>query len=213
MRNKFDELLKVLNSDLISMGALCGDAIASAIKALMNGDMSLAQSAINTEKQIDQKEREIEDLCLKLIMQQQPVAKDLRFISAALKMITDMERIGDQAQDIAEIVTYIDLSDCKNNIHISDMADATIKMVTDSIEAFVKRDLELANAVIKHDDIVDDLFMHIKQDLINLIACDAKFGEQAIDILMIAKYLERIGDHATNIAEWVVFAITGIHKD
>lgn len=213
MRNKFDIQLEELNDDLIVMGALCENAIACAVKALKNNDIELAKEAIKVEKEIDQKEKDIESLCLKLLLQQQPVAKDLRLISSALKMITDMERIGDQAADIAEIFTYIDLAESKNNIHISDMAEATIKMVTDSIDAFVKRDLDLANAVIKYDDIVDELFTKIKNDLIQLIACDTKYGEQALDILMIAKYLERIGDHAVNIAEWVVFSITGTHEE
>ena len=212
MRNKFDEQLEVLNNDLISMGALCEDTIACAVKSLLNNDMQFAQKAMKTEKEIDQKERDIETYCLKLLLQQQPVARDLRLISAALKMITDMERIGDQAADIAEIVTFIDLSQSINDIHISDMAVAVIKMVTDSIDAFVKRDLALANAVIAYDDVVDDLFLKTKKDLIDLIAGDIKRGEQALDILMIAKYLERIGDHAALIAEWVVFSITGNHK-
>lgn len=213
MRNKFDTQLEELNNDLISMGALCENAIACAVKALLNYDLPLADNAIKAEKTIDQKERDIESLCLKLLLQQQPVAKDLRLISSALKMITDMERIGDQAADIAEIVTYIDLSESKNKVHISDMAEAVIKMVTESIDAFVKRDLELANTVIDYDDVVDGLFTTIKKDLMNLIAGDKNYGEQAIDILMISKYLERIGDHAVNIAGWVVFAITGTHKE
>lgn len=213
MRNKFDTQLDELNNDLILMGALCENAIASAVKALMTYDLPLAEKTISSEKQIDTKEREIESLCLKLLLQQQPVAKDLRLISSALKMITDMERIGDQAADIAEIVTYIDLSESRNKVRIADMAEAVIKMVTESIDAFVRRDLELANSVIKYDDVVDALFTSIKNDLISLISSDMKYGEQAIDILMIAKYLERIGDHATNIAEWVVFAITGTHVE
>lgn len=213
MRNKFDTQLEVLNNDLISMGALCENAIACAVKALNTNDLQLSQKAMKAEREIDQKEKDIESLCLKLLLQQQPVAKDLRLISSALKMITDMERIGDQASDIAEIVTFINLSESKNLVHISDMAEATIKMVTSSIDAFVKRDLELANTVIRNDDIVDELFLKIKNDLIKLIAKDTNFGEQALDILMIAKYLERIGDHAVNIAEWVVFSITGTHKE
>ena len=213
MRNNFDIQLELLNNDLILMGALCEKAIACAIKALMHNNLLLAEDAKQAEKEIDQKERDIESLCLKLILQQQPVAKDLRFISSALKMITDMERIGDQAADIAEILAFVNLSESKNNVHISQMAEATIKMVTESIDAFVKRDLDLANQVIEYDDIVDDLFIKIKDDLITLIAIDSKYVEQAMDILMIAKYLERIGDHAVNIAEWVVFAIMGTHKE
>ena len=213
LRNKFDMQLEVLNNDLIAMGALCENAIACAVNALKDYDLALAECAIKTEKEIDQKERDIETLCLKLLLQQQPEAKDLRLISAALKMITDMERIGDQAADIAEIVSFVDLSESKTNFHISEMAEATIKMVTGSIDAFVKRDLTLANSVIKYDDIVDNLFTEVKKDLLNIIVGERKYGEQALDILMIAKYLERIGDHAVNIAEWVVFAITGSHKE
>jgi len=211
MRIKFDEQLQALNNDLIFMGALCEDGIACSVKSLLDSDLALAENAIKIEKEIDQKERDIETLCMKLLLQQQPVASDLRLISSALKMVTDMERIGDQAADIAELVTYTDLSDSKNDIHIADMAKAVIKMVTDSIDAFVKHDLELAQSVIAYDDIVDDLFLKIKSDLIELIALNKQSGEVALDTMMIAKYLERIGDHATNIAEWVVFAITGKH--
>ncbi|MDD3766706.1 MAG: phosphate signaling complex protein PhoU [Eubacteriales bacterium] len=213
MRNRFDAQLEMLNNSLIAMGALCENAIASAVKALMNNDMTLVSAVIAAEAEIDQKEKDIESLCLKLLLQQQPVARDLRLISAALKMITDMERIGDQAADISEIVSYIDLSGSINKIHISDMAQAAIKMVTDSIDAFVKRDLKLAEQVIKHDDVVDDLFSKIKSDVVSLITNNPKDGEQFVDLIMIAKYLERIGDHATNIAEWVVFSITGEHKE
>jgi len=213
MRNQLDAQLEILNNGLISMGALCESAIASAVKALMNNDMTLVKAVMDAEQEIDQKEKDIESLCLKLLLQQHPVAKDLRLISAALKMITDMERIGDQAADISEIISFIDLSDSINKVYISDMAQATIKMVTDSIDAFVKRDLNLAEQVIQSDDIVDELFCKIKADVVSLIANDPQDGEQFIDLIMIAKYLERIGDHATNIAEWVVFSITGEHKE
>jgi phosphate transport system protein len=213
MRNRFDTQLDQLNNQLISMGALCENAIAIAVKSLMNNDIVLAKSVKTTEIEIDQKEKDIESLCLKLLLQQHPVAGDLRLISAALKMITDMERIGDQAADIAEIVAYVDLTDNINKLHISDMATATIKMVTDSIDAFVKRDLKLAEEVIAYDDVVDELFCKIKKDVISLITNNQKDGEHFVDIIMIAKYLERIGDHATNIAEWVVFSITGEHKE
>jgi phosphate transport system protein len=213
MRNRLDTQLDQLNNQLISMGALCENAIAIAVKSLMNNDIVLAKSVKTTEIEIDQKEKDIESLCLKLLLQQHPVAGDLRLISAALKMITDMERIGDQAADIAEIVAYVDLTDNINKLHISDMATATIKMVTDSIDAFVKRDLKLAEEVIAYDDVVDELFCKIKKDVISLITNNQKDGEQFVDIIMIAKYLERIGDHATNIAEWVVFSITGEHKE
>ncbi|MDO5141813.1 MAG: phosphate signaling complex protein PhoU [Eubacteriales bacterium] len=211
MRNRFDTQLMELNNELIAMGALCENAIASSVKALLSGDTRLAASAIRIDQEIDRKEREIESMCLKLLLQQQPVASDLRLISAVLKMITDIERIGDQASDIAEIV--ISLSDaCRHNRHIDEMAQATIKMVTESLDAFVRRDLDLARSVIAYDDVVDDLFAQCKRDLIAEIAQEQDDGERVLDILMIAKYLERIGDHATNIAEWVEYSITGVHK-
>lgn len=211
MRNRFDTQLAELNKELIAMGALCENSIASAVKALLSGDLRLAQNAIAVEGEIDRKEREIESMCLKLLLQQQPVASDLRLISSVLKMITDIERIGDQGSDIAEIVSYMP-GEGVQNPHISDMAKATIKMVTDSLDAFVRRDLTLAWSVIEYDDVVDDLFSRCKQDLIAEIAADPASGERVLDLLMIAKYLERIGDHATNIAEWVEFSITGTHK-
>lgn len=212
MRTKFDEQLEILNNDLISMGAMCEESIACAVKALLKRDMRLANIALKIAPEIDQKEKDIEAYCLKLLLQQQPVARDLRLISSALKMITDMERIGNQAADIAEIVTFVDLSEDVNNMGLEDMAKAAIKMVTDSIDAFVRRDLELSNEVIKYDDIVDGHFVRIKKDLIDLIAADRENGEKALDILMIAKYLERIADHAALIAEWVAFSITGTHQ-
>ena len=209
MRNRFDNQLAEMNNELISMGALCENAIASAVKALLEGDIKLAAAAIRIDQEIDRKEREIESMCLKL--QQQPVASDLRLISSVLKMITDIERIGDQASDIAEIVTYLSGA-CGHNTHIDQMAQATIKMVTDSLDAFVRRDLTLAWSVIEYDDVVDRLFDEGKSDLIAEIAQNPEDGERVLDVLMIAKYLERIGDHATNIAEWVEFSITGSHK-
>ena len=211
MRNRFDTQLLELNNELIAMGALCENAIASAVKALLGGDVKLAASAIRIDQEIDRKEREIESMCLKLLLQQQPVASDLRLISSVLKMITDIERIGDQASDIAEIVEYLPGA-CGHSAHIEQMAQATIKMVTDSLDAFVRRDLTLAWSVIEYDDVVDDLFTECKKDLIAEVAQNPKDGERVLDILMIAKYLERIGDHATNIAEWVEFSITGTHK-
>jgi len=213
MRNKFDMQLEELNNSLISMGAMCETAIASAVKALLENDLTLAKKVMESVKDINQVEKDIEAMCLKLILQQQPVAKDLRQISSILKMITDMDRIGVQAGDIAEIVTFADLSESKDRVHIADMAKATIKMVSESIDAFVKKDVELANQVIEYDDVVDELFTKVKDGIVNLISKDKKHGEQAVDIIMIAKYLERIGDHATNIAEWVVFSITGIHVE
>lgn len=211
MRNRFDTQLIELNNELIAMGALCENAIASSVKALLSEDVKLAASAIRIDQEIDRKEREIESMCLKLLLQQQPVASDLRLISAVLKMITDIERIGDQASDIAEIVTYLPKINGHNK-HIEEMAQATIKMVTDSLDAFVRRDLTLAWSVIEYDDVVDNLFTACKKDLIADIANNPADGERVLDILMIAKYLERIGDHATNIAEWVEFSITGTHK-
>ena len=211
MRNRFDNQLAEMNNELISMGALCENAIASAVKALLEGDIKLAAAAIRIDQEIDRKEREIESMCLKLLLQQQPVASDLRLISSVLKMITDIERIGDQASDIAEIVTYLSGA-CGYNTHIDQMAQATIKMVTDSLDAFVRRDLTLAWSVIEYDDVVDRLFDECKSDLIAEIAQNPEDGERVLDVLMIAKYLERIGDHATNIAEWVEFSITGSHK-
>lgn len=212
MRAKFDSQLDKLHTDLIEMGSLCEQAISFAIAALIQNDVKLAHNAIEIEKNIDDKEREIEGFCLKLLLQQQPVAKDLRQISSALKMITDMERIGDQAADIAEIVTFIDLSEGRKYVHIPQMADAAAKMVTESITAFVRGDIELAHQVICNDDIVDDYFNRVKRELSDIISKEPEIGQQVIDILMIAKYLERIGDHATNIAGWVEFSITGQHS-
>ena len=212
MRNKFDEQLSRLHDMLIEMGAMIERAITIAIKALVEQNEELANKAISYDDEIDQMEKEIEALCLRLLLQQQPVAKDLRLISAALKMITDMERIGDHAADISEItLMLIDKTYIKKLEHIPMMADATVKMVTESIDAYVKMDLVLANQVIEYDDVVDDLFDKVKFDLIEVIQQDKANGPQAIDLIMIAKYFERIGDHATNIAEWVVFSITGKH--
>lgn len=213
MRNKFDEQLDHLKTQMIQMGALCEEAIASATKALINGDMELAKKVITTDEDIDHKEKEIESICLKLLLQYQPVARDLRQISSALKMITDMERIGDQAADISEIIMLANIKAANNTSHIADMAKATIKMVTDSIDAYVQQNLKLAKAVIDYDDVVDNLFNDVKADMIRLINEDTENGEFAIDLIMISKYFERIGDHATNIAEWVVFSITGKHVE
>ncbi len=214
MRNRFDTQLDELNTELIHMGALVEDAISSAVQALCRQDRELAISAIKLDLLVDVKEKEIEDLCLKLLLQQQPVARDLRLISAALKMITDMERIGDQAADISEITILLAGEPYIKKLEtIPKMAEETIKMVTASIDAFVRKDLELARQVIEADDIVDELFITVKNDLIDVIHQDPRKGGQAMDLLMVAKYFERIGDHAVNIAEWVVFSITGEHKD
>ena len=213
MRTKFDMQLEQLNDALTNMGTVCENAIADAVEALLKNDKMLADEAIKTEKDIDNSEKEIESLCFKILLQQQPVAKDLRLISAALKMITDMERIGDQAADIAEIITFTDLSSCKNKSHIKDMANAVIKMVRESITAFVEHDMALAREAIDYDDVVDGLFDEVKHDVVQIISQENALGQEAIDILMIAKYLERIGDHAANISEWVEFSITGVHRD
>ena len=212
MRVRFDEQLERLNVMLIDMGALCEEAITYAVKALETGKDEMRKKTFSADELIDDREREIESVCLKLLLQQQPVAKDLRLISAALKMISDMERIGDQAYDIAEITKFIkeDRSSF-NHDHISVMADTAIQMVTESVDSFVKRDKDLANKVILKDDIVDELFDKVKDDLITAVTEDKDCAEYFIDILMIAKYLERISDHAVNIAEWVIFSITGEH--
>lgn len=212
MRSRFDEQLILLNKEMISMGALCEEAIARCAKALLAGDAEMAAKIIPLEDEIDRKERKIESMCLTLLLQQQPVARDLRQISAALKMITDMERIGDQAADIAEITGFLEGRTDDGFGHIAEMARATIKMVTESVDAFVHQDKALAESVVGHDDVVDALFCEVKKALINMIAADPDSGSLALDLLMIAKYFERIGDHAVNIAEWVVFSITGEHK-
>ena len=212
MRSRFDEQLALLNRELIEMGALCEEVIALASKALTEQDTALARRVAPLDTEIAQKERTIESMCLKLLLQQQPVARDLRQISAALKMITDMERIGDQAEDIAEIVTFLDGHTAENDDLLREMAKAVIKMVTESVDAYVRRDTALAEKVIADDDTVDRYFDDIKHRLIGSIARDPDGGEYALDVLMIAKYFERIGDHATNIAEWVIFSITGVHN-
>lgn len=212
MRAKFDEQLEQLNVMLIEMGALCEEAITYAVKAFETDSEEMREKTFKTDQIIDDMEREIESVCLKLLLQQQPVARDLRLISSALKMISDMERIGDQAYDIAEITKTIQSSRkdfCRD--HISVMADTAIRMVTESVDSFVKKDIKLANDVIIKDDKVDDLFIHVQDDLINAVTEDRSCGEYFVDILMIAKYLERISDHAVNIAEWVIFSITGEH--
>ena len=213
MRNRFDEQLALLKKEMIEMGAMCEEAIALTARALTEGDISLAGKVESLSQSIDQMERDIESRCLKLLLQQQPVAKDLRVISAALKMITDLERIGDQAEDITEILPYLSGHKLPDNIPIREISAEVIRMVTDSIDAYVKQDIEMANAVIRCDDTVDEHFAAIKTNLIDLIKHDGDSGEFAIDLLMIGKYLERIGDHAVNIAEWVIFSVTGMHKE
>ena len=213
MRNRFDEQLAQLNHEMIEMGALCEEVIALSSRALTEGNVALAAKVAPLDSEIDHKEREIENLCLKLLLRQQPVARDLRQISAALKMITDMERIGDQAEDIAEIVGFLGGRQAENDGLLKKMAEAVIQMVTESVDAYVKCDIILAKKVLAADDTVDDYFTQVKQSLIGKIAKNPDDGEYALDLLMIAKYFERIGDHATNIAEWVIYSVTGVHKD
>jgi phosphate transport system protein len=209
MRNRFDKQLDTLHTSLIHMGALCEDIIANAAKALLDGDELFYQKAVVIEDEINLLERDIEQMCVRLLLHEQPVARDLRRITAAQKMITDMERIGDQGLDIAELSKFMLGSPVKSDIHIADMARATIKMVTDSIDSFVHSDLEEAIAVIAYDDVVDELFDKIKKELVDQILKDNRMAGDCLDLLMIAKYFERIGDHAQNIAEWVHYSLTG----
>lgn len=217
MRNRFDRQLLELNNELIQMGGLIEQAIEMGISALIKQDVEKAKQAMEFDEEVDHQEREIESLCMKLLLQQQPVARDLRLISAALKMITDMERIGDHAADISEMTILMSGSKYEGNQIsidlIKDMAKETTDMVIKSVDAFVKKDLELAHWVIGRDDVVDDLFAAYRRQMIDKINENVKNGEQATDMLMVAKYFERIGDHATNIAEWVIYSITGEHDD
>ncbi|MDD5602919.1 MAG: phosphate signaling complex protein PhoU [Eubacteriales bacterium] len=214
MRTRFENQLKDLSRELIEMGSLVESAINGAVDALIKQDAAMARKTIEFDMSIDQKEQDIESMCLKLLLQQQPVARDLRLISAALKMITDMERIGDQAADISEIAIYLSGSPYIKKLEtIPQMADEAIMMVSGSINAYIKKDLQIARRIIDSDDIVDRLFVTVKDDLIKMIHEDPENGGQAMDLLMIAKYFERIGDHAVNIAEWVEYSITGVHKN
>lgn len=213
MRDLFQEQLNKLNQELIRMGAACEEIIAFASDALTGWDAELAKKVSKVGVQIDESERTIENICLKLLLRQQPVARDLRQISAAMKMITDMERIGDQAEDIVEIVPYMTAHPHEKFPKIREMARAAQQMVTEAVDAYVKQDLDLARKVMAHDDVVDNYFSQIKSGIIDIIAAEPAQGEYALDLLMIAKYFERIGDHCTNIAEWVEFAVTGIHED
>ena len=217
MRNRFDQQLALLNVELVTMGALCEEALTYAIRALFQKEEGMIDRTLEADAQIDQTEKDNENICMKVLLQQQPVARDLRIISSALKMISDMERIGDQAADIAVIVKYLDRRDIPAPEHLHQMSDFAAKMVTDAINSFVNKDLELARTVILDDDVVDDYFEQVKKDLIEAISKGEWTGEMGgqfyLDLLMIAKYIERIGDHATNIAEWVVFSITGAHPE
>lgn len=210
MRNRFDEQLEQLNVGLIKMGALCEESIACAVKALFDEKTAEMIAKVNdNEEETDHMEHDIEALCMKLLLHQQPVARDLRSVSSALKMISDMERIGDQSQDIAEIAGFVHSTDLAGKVHISDMANEAISMVTMSVDSFVRKDVELAKKAIAADDKVDSRFLEVKRELIELVRSDSGDAEYFMDLLMAAKYLERIADHATNIAEWVVYSITG----
>ena len=208
MRSKFDEQLNVLNQEMMHMGTLIEDSIQKAIDAMIDQNVELAKTIMENDEEIDREQKKIENICFNLLMQQQPVARDLRVISAAMKMVTDMERIGDHAADISEMTImmakerYIqDLTDLKK------MATETVLMLIRSVEAYVEKDMAKAQSVIEHDDVVDELFDKNKAEIIEMIHKDPSCGEQATDLLLVTKYFERIGDHATNIAEWVIFAL------
>ena len=211
MRNLFDSQLNTLHRKLIEMGSACETAIDLAVKALLEGNADIAHEAASHDREIDQMERDIEAICLKMLLQQQPIARDLRQISAAMKIITDMERIGDQAEDIGEIVPFLNGRTGVECEDIRLMAETAQQMVRSSIDAYVNQDMALVKKVISMDDIVDDAFDRTKETLIHMISSNREDGQYCLDLLMIAKYLERIGDHATNIAEWVAFSITGQH--
>ena len=213
MRDLYREQLSGLNQELIKMGAACEEIIALSSRALTDYSGSLAEKVSAVGALIDESERTIETACLKLLLRQQPVARDLRQISAAMKMITDMERIGDQAEDIVDLVPKMKQGAGENDSRIRQMAKAAQYMVTEAVNAYVSRDLELARAVMDYDDVVDNYFNQIKNDILSFIAANPHEGEYALDLLMIDKYFERIGDHCTNIAEWVEFSVTGIHRD
>lgn len=212
MRNRFDEQLLRLNTELLKMGALCEEAISYAVKCLTECNPEMKENAVETEKMIDHKERDIESLCMKLLMHQQPVATDFRMITSALKMISDMERIGDQAEDIAEIAEYVTNADIHSKAIITNMAETAVHMVMSSVDSYVKKDLNIAYSVLTMDDTMDELFLTAKRQLIEVVQSGTSDAEALIDMLMIAKYFERIGDHAENVAEWVIFSITGNHN-
>lgn len=214
MRTKFDEQLNQLNQELMHMGTMIEEQIQKAVVAFMKQDTELARIIMDNDTDVDREEKKIENICFNLLMQQQPVARDLRTISAAMKMVTDMERIGDHAADISEMTILIaDNTYIKQLDHIQKMASETVQMLMKSIQAYVDKDMETAKAVIKSDDVIDELFLEVKQDLIAMIHTNADCGEQATDLLMVAKYFERIGDHATNIAEWVIFALDDKNRE
>lgn len=211
MRVYYDAQLATLNTDMIQMSALCEDAISAAVQGMLEDDKMLAEKVTSIELEIDQYERDIERLCMRLLLMQQPVATDLRVVSSALKMISDLERIGDQAFDIADITKHVTFRDFSSKVHIKEMAKAVIAMVTDSVDSYVNHDVTLAKKVAEEDDKVDALFIKVRSELADLIRTNQDKAEDALDLLMIAKYLERIGDHAVNVSEWVIYAITGDH--
>ena len=211
MRNRFDAQLEHLHVELIKMGALCEESIAAAMRFLLENEKDMGTRAMAAEREVDQKERDIETLCMKLLLHQQPVARDLRTISSALKMISDMERIGDQAADIAEIARDIESRELCGQVPIAEMAKAAVEMVTDSVDAFVRGDESLAHAVIVGDDRVDDLFLQMRAKLIQLISAGEN-GSVCLDLMMVAKYFERIGDHSVNVAQWVEYSLTGHYE-
>lgn len=213
MRNKFNEQLVELNNEMISMGIMIEKSISKTVEALNNGDIELAGKIMEGDEQVDRAQKKIENICFNLIVEQQPVAKDLRTITAALKMVTDMERIGDHAADISEITVFLAKNNIKVNFdHIGKMATETVMMLNHSIEAYVERDREKARKVIEHDDVVDELFNQVKNDIIAHIRSNPNASEEAADLLMVAKYFERIGDHATNIAEWVIYSLQTVDE-
>lgn len=208
MRYKFDEQLAELNREMIAMGVMIEKSIAEAVKALANRDQELARRIMEEDEKIDRAQKNIETICFNLLIQQQPVARDLRTITAAMKMVTDMERIGDHAADISEMTIVMGKDKIETGIeHINKMAAETVVMLNHSIEAYVERNREKAREVIEHDDIVDRLFDEAKEDIIQVILNNPNDGEKATDLLLVAKYFERIGDHATNIAEWVIYSL------
>ena len=211
MREYYTAQLETLNTNMIQMGALCEDAISAAIQSLLEDDRTIAKKVADTELEIDQMERDIERQCMRLLLMQQPVATDLRVVSSALRMIADLERIGDQAFDIADITKSGSFQGFSGKVHIKEMAKAAIHMVTDSVDSYVKQDVQLAKRVTEEDDVVDELFLKVRRELAKLIHNDQNASEQALDLLMIAKYLERIGDHAVNVSEWVIYSVTGKH--
>lgn len=211
MREYYTAQLETLNTNMIQMGALCEDAISAAIQSLLEDDRTIAKKVADTELEIDQMERDIERQCMRLLLMQQPVATDLRVVSSALRMIADLERIGDQAFDIADITKSGSFQSFSGKVHIKEMAKAAIHMVTDSVDSYVKQDVQLAKRVTEEDDVVDELFLKVRRELAKLIHTDQNASEQALDLLMIAKYLERIGDHAVNVSEWVIYSVTGKH--